>query len=360
MNMIPAALIAISLVIASVQPARAEDSSWTDRIDFSGDIRLRYEGIDEQLEIERNRMRFRSRFGFTAIASDNVEVILRLATGGGNPVSTNQSFDDGLSTKDIGVDLAYVDWTISDQLNIYAGKMKNPLFKSGSVPLVWDGDLTPEGVALKYSAGMFFATVGGFSVEERSDTDDSLLYVVQGGVNVALGESNKLTLGLGYFTYTNTIGNVAFYNGRAKGNTLDVNDQYVFEYKDTELFAQFDTSVANWPLQIFAHYVQNNEVAREDVAIAYGAKVGSSKDKGQTQFTWTFQDIEADSVVGTFNDSDFGGGGTDSSGHILNVKYGVSKNIFLGGTFFVNKVERFQGIEHDYDRVQLDVEIKFD
>ena len=315
--------------------------------------------IDEELEAQRNRMRFRARFGITAAASDNVNVILRLATGGGNPVSTNQSFDDGFSGKDIDINLAYVDWKVSDALNIYGGKMKNPLFKSGSVPLVWDSDLTPEGLALKYSAGMFFGTVGGFSVEERGDSDDSLLYVVQGGIEVPFGAHNKLTVGLGYFAYTNTIGNTAFYNGRAKGNTLDINDLYVFEYKDTELFAQFDTHVANWPLQVFAHYVRNNEVDRENVAFAYGAKIGSSKDKGQSQFTWTYQDIEADSVIGSFNDSDFGGGGTDSKGHFLKAKYGLSKKIFVGGTFFVNKVERFQGVEHDYNRVQLDLEFKF-
>jgi hypothetical protein len=305
-------------------------------------------------------MRFRSRFGFTVTASDDIKVILRLATGGGNPVSTNQSFDDGFSTKDIGLDLAYVDWRISDELNFYGGKMKNPLFKAGSVPLVWDSDLTPEGFALKYASGRVFGIAGGFSVEERSSSDDSLLYVVQGGFKFPIGENNQLTVGGGYFAYTNTIGNAPFYNGKAKGNTLDTNDLYVYEYKDTELFAQFDTRIADWPLQIFAHFAKNNEVSVQDTAFAYGAKIGSSKDKGQTQFTWTYQDIEADSVIGTFNDSDFGGGGADSKGHILKAKYGLSKKIFVGGTFFVNRVERFQGIEHDYDRIQLDLEIKFD
>ena len=355
-----AAIVVIATLLLTSTLAFAEGGDWTDRIDFSGDIRFRYEGIDEEFEVERNRMRFRSRFGFTATAGDDLKVILRLATGGGNPVSTNQSFDDGFSTKDIGVDLAYVDWKISDGLNFYGGKMKNPLFKAGSVPLVWDSDLTPEGFALRYSSGMFFGTVGGFSVEERSSSDDSLLYVIQGGLKFPIGENNRLTVGAGYFGYTNTTGNAAFYNGKAKGNTLDVNDQYVFEYKDTEIFAQLDTRIADWPLQLFAHYAKNNEVSSQDTAVAYGAKLGASKDKGQSQFTWIYQDIEADSVIGTFNDSDFGGGGTDSRGHILKGKYGFSKKIFVGGTFFVNRVERFQGIQHDYIRIQLDLEIKFD
>ena len=169
-----------------------------------------------------------------------------------------------------------------------------------------------------------------------------------------------MTLGAGYFAYTNTIGNAAFYSGKAKGNTLDSSDLYVFEYKDTELFVQFDTRIADWPLQLFAHAARNNEVGRQDVAFAFGAKIGFAKDKGQTQFSWTYQDIEADAVIGTFNDSDFGGGGSDARGHFLKAKYGVAKNIFAAGTILANKVERFQGVEHNYNRIQLDLEIKFD
>ena len=44
---------------------------------------------------------------------------------------------------------------------------------------------------------------------------------------------------------------------------------------------------------------------------------------------------------------------------MLKAKYAVSKKIFVGGTLFINKVDRFQGTEHDYNRLQLDVEFKF-
>ncbi len=351
-------VLAILLVLSA--PLRAEDNSWTDRVDFSGDFRLRFEAIDEELEAERDRFRFRGRFGFKVDVADNLNFVLRLATGGDNPVSTNQTFDDGFSTKDIGIDLAYVDWKITDELNFYGGKIKNPLFRAGSSQLVWDGDLTPEGFAVKYSTANFFGTVGGFSVEERGAADDSFLYVVQGGLSFPFGESNKLTVGVSYFAYTNTVGNSAFYNGKAKGNTLDDDDLYVYDYKGAELSGQFDTNVMGWPLQLHAVYVKNSEVSRQDAAYGYGARLGSSKDKGQMQFSWSYRDIEADAVIGTFGDSDFGGGGTDAKGHFLKAKYGLSEKVFIGGTLFVNEVERFQSIEHDYNRLQLDLEIKFD
>lgn len=353
-----AILVAAALALLSF-PASAEEASWVDRIDFKGDFRLRYEDIDEEFEVSRDRSRFRARFGFKAEVSDDVEVVLRLATGGDSPVSTNQTFDGGFSTKDIGVDLAYVDWRVNDSLSVNVGKMKNPLFKAGGAPLIWDGDLNPEGIAANFSSGMFFGTVAGFSVEERSSSDDSLLYAVQAGVKFPVGES-KLTTGVGYFAYSDTIGNTPFYNGRAKGNTVDPNGDYVYDYKNTEVFAQFDTKLGDWPLRVFAHFTQNNEVDIEDTALAYGAKFGAVKNPGDFEASWTYQDIEADSVIGTFNDSDFAGGGTDSDGHMLKVKYGLSKKIALGGTYFINKMDRFQGTEHDYNRIQIDIEFKFD
>ncbi len=360
------ALIAAITALLPLSTAIAVDEeSWVERISFKGDVRLRYEMIDLDGAPERNRMRFRSRFGLSAKVADDVKFVFRLATGGGDPVSTNQTFDDGFSTKDIGVDLAYIDWKITDSLNFFGGKMKNPFFKAGGSPLVWDGDLNLEGLAMSYEHDRFFGTVGGFSVEERSTADDSLLYVVQFGGKFRLGDTSSITAGVGYYAYTNTIGNLPFYNGRAKGNTVEVIGTvlpigtYVYDYKNTELSAQFDATLGDWPLRIYAHATRNSEVSIQDSAYAFGAKIGSAKKDGEIELSWTYQDIEADALIASFNDSDFGGGGTDADGHILKAKYAVSKNIILGGTLFVNDVNRFQGVERDYSRLQLDVEFKF-
>ena len=350
-------LVAVSLFAAGTAAA---EEGWADRVAIKGDMRLRYEAIDEDGEEDRNRMRFRARLGLTGKVTDDVKVVFELATGGNNPVSTNQTFDDGFSRKDVGVNLAYVDWQIRDGVSFYGGKMKNPLFRAGGVPLIWDGDLNPEGLAVAFSSGGFFGTVGGFSVEERSSADDSLLYAVQAGYKFPIGDTMSLTAGAGYFAYTNTVGNEPFYNGRSRGNTVDADGNYVYDYKDTEIFAQLDTEVGGWPLRVYAHAVQNNEVSDQDTGYAFGAKVGSARNEGDMQFSWTFMDLEADSVIGTFNDSDFGGGNTDSNGHVIQAKYAVRKKIFLGGTLFINKVDRDRGIEHDYNRLQLDVEFKFD
>jgi len=354
----------VSSVESSVADVQAAESattsaSWADRISFKGDTRLRYESIDEEGDSGRERGRFRTRLGVTGTVNSDVKVVLQLATGSENPVSTNQSFDDGFSRKDIGVDLAYFDWAAADGLNVFGGKMKNPLYRAGSVPLIYDGDLNPEGLAIKYNKGVFFGNAGIFSVEERSSSSDSRLAAIQAGAKFAVGDNAQLTVGAGYFAYSDTAGNSPFYNGSAKGNSVDINGDYIYDYKNTEFFSQFDTSVGDWPLSIYGHWTKNNEVSEQHTASAFGAKIGTARNNGDMEFSWTYQDIEADAVIGTFSDSDFGGGGTDSSGHILKAKYALSEGVSLAGTYFMNEVDRFQGTEHDYDRLQLDVEFKF-
>lgn len=347
------------VLLLAATPVKAQEESWVDRIKFKGDIRLRYEEIDRETREKRDRGRYRARLGLTAKATDNVNVIVQIASGADNPVSRNVTFDGGFTTKDIGFDLAYVDWTPVEGLHVMGGKMKNPLFRAGGAPVIWDSDLNPEGVAVQYDSRMFFATAAGFSVEERSQDSDSHLVAVQLGGKFNLGENLKLTAGAGYFGYSSTIGNEPFYNGAPKGNTVDVDGNYVYDYKNTEVFAQLDTKVGGFPLRVFGQWTQNNEVSEQDSAIAYGVKFGAAKDNGDFEVSWTYQDIDADAVIGTFNDSDFGGGGTDADGHILKAKYSFGKNVFIGGTYFQNSINRFSLPEEDYDRLQLDIEFKF-
>ena len=172
--------------------------------------------------------------------------------------------------------------------------MKNPLFKAGGAPLIWDGDLNPEGLALQFASGNFFGTIGGFSAEERSSSDDSLLYAVQAGVRFPLGNAVSLIAGVGYFAYTDTIGNEPFYDGSANGNSIDLDGDYVYDYRNTEFFAELNTSVGDWPFKVYAHAKQNNDAPTEDTVLAVGAKLGSAKKDGEMEFSWTCQDIQAE------------------------------------------------------------------
>ena len=350
-----------ALLIASLPVPQAQaQATWPERISFDGDFRLRYESIDAEGSPGRDRSRFRARFGIAAKASEDIKLVFRLATGDGSPVSTNLTFDDGFSAKQIQVDRAYVDWSIDDRWNLRAGKMSMPWFRPGGTPLIWDGDLNPEGAALMWKSGPFFGSVALMAVEERSAADDSMLYTLQGGWEFELADGNSLTAGLSYFSYSDTVGNVPFYNGSANGNSVDLNGNYINDYRIVELFAEYKGKLGELPLTLYADFAQNSDVSTEDSAFAIGANFGSAKKPGDWQFGYAWHDTEADAVIGTYSDSDFAGGRTDSNGHFIKSKYALRDNVALGGTLILSERGAFAGDERDYDRIMLDIEFNFE
>jgi predicted nuclease with TOPRIM domain len=80
-------------------PAASE--SWSDRIRLDGDFRYRYEMIDVEGDPTRERNRIRARANVRADLADDVEVGFGLATGGDDPVSTNQTLGGGGSSKGV-------------------------------------------------------------------------------------------------------------------------------------------------------------------------------------------------------------------------------------------------------------------
>ncbi len=352
-------LLTVSASLLQVPLAYAQES-WPERISFDGDFRLRYEAIDAEGSPDRERGRFRARFGIEAEASDDIKLIFRLATGDGSPVSTNLTFDNGFSAKQIQVDRAYVDWSINDHWNLRAGKMASPWFRPGGTPLIWDGDLNPEGAAALFEQGALFGSVAVLSVEERGTADDSLLFTVQGGWTTRFADGNSLTAGLSYFSYSDTAGNLPFYDGSANGNSVDLNGNYLYDYRIVEVFAEFKGKLGDLPMTLYADLVKNNEVSTEDSAFAIGANFGAAKNPGDWEFGYAWHDTEADAVVGTYNDSDFAGGRTDSNGHFIKSKYAVRDNVSLGATLILAERGEFAGAELGYDRIMLDIEFTFE
>ena len=335
---------------ASLKPA------WTDNIKMKGDFRYRHEAFDVENNRDRHRQRVRARTVIQAKVSDQLSAGFGLATGGSDPISTNQSFDDASSSKGVVIDLAYISWKTPVQgLNIHAGKFKNPFHRAGGNGLIWDADLNPEGVALKYSQGKVFATAIASWVDESSSDDDSFLIGGQFGLGHTLGEDGSLLAGVSYFNYIDAIGELAFFDGASKGNRLNANGEYINGFELLEGFVEYSIEINDLELTVFGDYVQNLEANGYDSGYAMGTKI-----KGSTwQVGYTYQDLEADAVLGTYTDSDFIGGGTDGRGHRLQASYSLSKSIGLTGTLFLNERNIDFGSEQDYKRLMLDISFKY-
>lgn len=349
-----------------------QTESWPDRIHLDGDFRYRYESIDAEGSSTRRRHRIRARTNITAQVAENIDVGFGLATGGDDPVSTNQTLGGGSSSKSIALNLAYVDWEATDGLHLLAGKFKNPLTKAGGQALLWDGDWTPEGLALKYSRERYFVNAfGSFLESDSGSSNDSFAWGSQFGAVVTIGDV-KLMGGVAYYSIdaagkSTTFGDASdpddfFGNtaieagGLACGTTPGTDCVYVYDYTLTELFAEASFELGSWPVTVFGDYVSNSDASDDDTGWTLGAKFGQAKDRGQMQFSYYYADKEADAMLGLVTDSDFGGGGTGSKGHWLQINYGVSKNWAIGAQYFINEVDLAAGSKRDYDRLMIDMQ----
>ncbi len=329
---------------------------WTDDLKLKGDFRYRHEAFDIENRRDRHRQRMRARVQLTGKVSETVTAGFGLATGGSDPISTNQSFDDGSSSKGVVVDLAYINWKAPvEGMNVRAGKFKNPLLRAGGNSLIWDGDLNPEGVGVTYQKGNLFTNAIASWVDESSSDDDSFLIGGQFGAGFNVGDESDLIAGFGYYNFVDSRGEPAFFDGDSAGNQLNADGEYVSAFELVEGFVEYNLKLGDAKLTLFADYVQNLGADDYDQGYALGGKIKT----GKWQTGYTYQDLEADAVLGTFSDSDFIGGGTDGKGHILTAGYAISKVISLRGTLFFNKRNVDFGSEEDFKRLMLDISFKY-
>ncbi|MGQ0383666.1 MAG: putative porin [Gammaproteobacteria bacterium] len=352
----------------------AKAAEWASRISWKADLRYRHESLDPEEAVEaQDRHRVRARFGLTARINDTLTGTIQLATNGGNndPRSTNQTLGEGWTRKGIGLDLAYVDWKPVNGLTMQFGKMPQPWHKVPS--LLWDGDITPEGLAVKYANGPIFGNAFGYYLSERSTANESTLLGGQLGMTGNLGNA-KLMASVGYYDVgavqgeittaaTGCTVNNAFFGGPQGNTTVPVGSCATLanDFNLLEGLVQADFAIGGRPLVLFAHYLENQEASALNTAWAAGVTFGRASTPKSWEIGYLYQSVEKDSQFGQFLDSDFGGGVTDTEGSVLRIGYAPARNWVLNGTYFMNDrfVDAAGAIERDYDRYQLDLNFRF-
>jgi hypothetical protein len=341
---------------------------WLKSIKISGDLRYRYEMIDEEDSDNRNRNRIRARLGFTAKVNDETEVGLRLATaepvssGHGDPVSTNMTLDDVFTKKDIWLDLAYFKWSPKETgLSILGGKMENPFYRVGGNQLIYDSDLTPEGIAIQFVKSIskqdeLFANAGGFYINEVSDGADTSLWGAQSGIKHTFADKSTLIGGISYYSLGNIESSSPLIGTGFQGNS-NAGGLFVSDFDTAEIFGEYSFTIGQTPTAAFASYVNNTSASTsEDTGWLIGGKLGKCKDPGSWEFSYDYRDIEADALLGALNDSDFIGGGTNGKGHRFGLTYQLAKNVQGAATYFLDEKGNDK---HNYDRLQADLVFRF-
>lgn len=339
-------------------------------------------GLDALLNTteDRNRLVGRLRLGLRADLGNAFGLDMRIASGNmRSPVSTNQTLGNYGNRWEVAVDRAAVLWNpISSghrhEFDLRLGRFNNPFV--GVNELLWDGDLTFEGISATYAMDLFgndpdrmerglFLTAGAFPLQEVAlSSDDKWLFGGQLGAEFAFGQQTRLRFASGYFAYENITGvrNVpegTLFDFTApeflqKGNTVfDIRND---TDNSTELFALagkyeianasllLDVGFGSTHVTIGGEYVKNLGWETEDVFNRTGALIDERTEGyefavsvGQPSlsalWSWrafmSYRYVERDAVLDAFTDSDFHLGGTDAKGYQLGFDLGLSRGAWL-------------------------------
>lgn len=393
---------------ASVQGRKL--SKWLDRLTFYGDFRLRHESVmadsdTPSANIDRHRERFRLRLT-SELKIDNFLVGVQLASGEGQQVSTNQSFDNLFSQKALWIQLAYLRWNATPWLAITGGKMPNPFYRTFWSEIVWDDDLTPEGAAenLTFKAtDMFtlFVNAGQLVLDEDGgDNNDQWLFGEQAGVQVGLTKSTKATLAGAFYNFYNAtrgnLGQVVVQDGNTRvpvsavpaipncptplratdvpgvtcaspglqRATAATPTTLANAYRVLDISAELTTMIGTLPFAIEGDYVKNlaDTTSDKDTGYQAGVRLGKASDADTWEIAYVYRLLETDATLADINDSDFGNnGGTNRKGHIAWVSYSPTKYMVWRVKDSITKTEdeTLSPGKKDINRLQVDLLVKF-
>jgi hypothetical protein len=409
----------------SAYAVKTGQSDWVNSLKWNGDFRGRYDGIyqdsgnfgptqglpDAYAVKNRDRFRYRLRFGVTASLTDNLELGLRLGSGeigsatpsfGGSPFSANTTLNNDGSRKFIFVDLAYARWAPTSWFEASIGKMNDAFW---ATDMILDPDYNPEGAQEKFgydlndkhrvgfTAGQW-VIAENFSGAGTGANNDSYVFINQ--VDWTAKWTPKITsrLGAGMYSFlhqhdisssgataldSNPNVNASFINqnGTPASGPGSQNFNPIFGRAElTYGFESFPFYAGEFPVTIGVEYAKN-PAAGADTTLApvpkyggsgnqaynLGFQLGNAKAKGNWQIAYNYKHIGSAAVWHGLNDDDFGfngRGGTDVKGHQLKVAYHVYDPLVLGFSYYnTQEISNGPGTQAKQQRIFLDVLLAF-
>ncbi|MFA5159710.1 MAG: putative porin [Candidatus Omnitrophota bacterium] len=387
-------------------------NKWLKDLKFSGDLRLRYEAFHlhgntaaNTYQPNRNRFRFRLRYGFEKTFSPEMKVGFSMASGSAtDPISTNQTLGGDFNFKNIFIEKAYATYTPEwakigpvSGFEVTAGKFNNP-FEKGSTDMIFDRDLKPEGIYEKIDTKILdtenfdlkaYALLGQFVLQESGNTGtkDANLFAYQAGLNPVFyvpGMERPVDAlsALSVYNYQK-FGELTNFATYANGNpTFNATTLSAREFNVLSFYQEINFYPYGIPVKPFAEFARNmsnrsglaaatpgNSMQGGEYAWSLGLTLGKLQKKKDWQASYQYKWIGANSVPGAFNDSDFGGynyGGADKSGSVIKLGYNLTDYLTLNGACYLvrpitqrNTITNGMQADQSVRRFQLDMTYKF-
>jgi hypothetical protein len=359
------------VVEATPPPEEKKEAHWYDKIDFKGDLRLRYEGfwidgISDRNHRDRERIRIRP--GIYSQVTDWMRVGFQLRSGDPlDPVSDNQTVEDGFTMKPIAISEAFAAFTPVDWFGLHVGKFDaKKLWRVSDMQ--WDDDVTVEGMLQNLEFGPFEASLYQYALEERKQGEDSYLFGGQARGVFKLGSNDNLTVGAGYDSWYNPQYLVdKTLNGDIRGNRvtniLDDNEQLISDFTIGNIFAEWThNSKSRWPIKLTAFGYHNfgaRGLGKEwDDGYFIRFQIGDYKEKGQLAFRASRYFSEPDALFYIFAQSDTTMV-SDVDGYRFDLRLGYVMKSYFNFTWYHTKPASSLEDTPAMDRLQVDYIIVF-
>jgi len=351
----------------------AKVPKWVNRVSLKGDFRLRYQYEDKKADngdtTNRNRGRYRWRLGAVVDVTEDKkwQVGFGLASGSGDPRSTNQTFTNDFETPDARLDFAYAQYQPFKEWKIIAGQFKNPIYMTKD--LMWDGDIRPQGVAAPFNFKVndqfgFFVNPALFVLEEFKPSGESdstaWMFVLQPGVTINPTKATWIKLAGSWYSNTNVKGHTFKYSSHT--NT-DAKTGLRYDYSslgaDGEVGLKFNSYIQH--AAAFGQFIKS-DADNDNTGWLAGFKFGRSvKDLGDWELKYNYRHLEKDAVLDFLPDSDFYGGKTNAEGHEVELKFGLAKHVYLALDYYhAKKIDvATGGTDQPENLFQFDVNFKF-
>lgn len=352
---------------------------WVQNTKLKGDLRLRYQDKHEKAgndyTKDTNIGRVRVRLGLESKVNEKLLAGIGIASGSGDPRSTNISFGGYNSKKTLVLDYAYAKYSALPWLKLVGGKMLLGDALWEPTDLIWDTDITPEGAVIQLNKGLgpkaaVFMNAGVLVVDTdtSSDNDAPMAYLIQPGATYKVNDNLSLKGALSVQTFSNIKGHVSSSHSGASNsnNTTAGTSSYIYEYSminpalEVSILHPFKAIGLNVDsLKLFGEYVENAAVSKKASGLSAGFQFGNEKigKWGDWQFRYVYAMLGKDAVLDVLPDSDRYGGKTAIRSHEGALTFGLGKNTSLG--IDVYRSERTGVARAPETLAQLDWNMKF-
>ncbi len=343
-------IVGLALLSSNASAQQESDSPWS----IYGDARVRAEFNDTDGGSDRHRMRMRLRAGAKYQASDSLRFNFRLVTGDSdNPNSVHQDAGDAFNTFNVSLDRLHFDWSMSEHVSVVAGKFGNPIFRNPIYgELVWDGDVSPEGLAFVSEYDAFNFSFGQYAVAENtgSNTEDAWMSVAS--FDTDLG---GLTVGGSYSFYGDMNGKgVASVENRT--NALSAADVFLSDFGIADVVFAYNIDA----LTVSAEFIEN--LRADDTVDASGMAIGVSyKADSGDQIYIQHQSIDQDAVFTGFSQDDTLNQASSYEGQIFGykTKFDNGLGMHVWGMAVTPIDEVVAGFANTEYRFRVDFNLKF-